>query len=321
MLVKFRRFVGVTLPLLLSVAFLTLAMNTMSAKSKFSAYVMGYLSSTDGQNCHSELYLAVSTDGLKWSPLNNSMPVVIPTMGSGTMCNPRLYRLQSDTFLIVAADGKNSEYIHVWRSADLRIFQESLLRLNKDGMHVYSPDILFDKLRGLYAIIWTGKIERNRIFISYTSDFSEVTSPIVFFDPGYAVSDACVIPNEKGMNYMYYKKEEENQIYGTSSLSLAPGSFYSQSYTRGYSPFAMNEGVCSSPLVIKTNNSKVWWLWMDCNSSRMSGINVYQSNDISSDGWQSVEKTRLTLPLNSRYPTVLSITAGEYKRLSDEHQE
>ncbi|OYP48731.1 alpha-L-arabinofuranosidase, partial [Lachnotalea glycerini] len=172
---------------------LTLISSVMSFTTKpveaalYSAYVMGYFKETpNGSGNSPNLYLAVSKDGLNWTPLNQNNYVLKPTEGTGYLRDPFFLRKQDGTFVIVATDNWNSEYIHIWDSANLTDFtNERLVRMNTSGMHAWAPETFYDASKGQYAVIWSGNTDRNRIYVNYTKDFVNFTSPKVYFDPGF----------------------------------------------------------------------------------------------------------------------------------------
>ncbi|MFM9683054.1 alpha-L-arabinofuranosidase, partial [Streptomyces brasiliscabiei] len=80
--------------------------------------------------------------GLQWMPLNQNNPVVTPTGGTGGLRDPFILPKQDGTFVVMATDLKGtnwnlqSQYIHVWDSADLRSFDNyRLLKLHSMATH------------------------------------------------------------------------------------------------------------------------------------------------------------------------------------------
>jgi sucrose-6-phosphate hydrolase SacC (GH32 family) len=243
----------------LMITVLSVSIESTSAAT-YSAYVMGYFKESPNGSANSpNLHLAVSTDGLNWIPLNQNNYVLKPTMGTGYLRDPHFCRKQDGTFVIVATDNWNSEYIHIWDSTDLRTFtNERLVRMNTTGMHAWAPETFYDASRGQYAIVWSGNTDRNRIYVSYTTDFVNVTSPQVFFDPGFSVIDGHMEVGVNGYNYLYYKNETDYKIYGTRSTTLDPGSFNSNTYTTtGYGPTIAGSHI-EAPIVMKSLTSNTW---------------------------------------------------------------
>jgi hypothetical protein len=287
----------------------------LTSAATYSAYVMGYFTeSPNGSYNNYGLHLAVSNDGLNWIPLNQNNPVVTPALGTKALRDPHIYRKQDGTFVIVATDNWNSEYIHIWESPDLRTFTERLVHMNTTGMHAWAPETFYDASRSQYAIIWSGNTDRNRIYVSYTTDFVNVTSPQVFFDPGFSVIDGHMEVGINGYNYLYYKNEGQNKCYGTRSTTLNSRSFDNNTYTSSISP-SISGSHLEGPIVIKSNTSNTWWLWGDSYIPVNAVFYAWQTNDISTNSWTALSKRDYNAPLNCKHATIAAITATEYDNL------
>lgn len=289
---------------------------TVCAAEPYSAYVMGYFKETPkGSDNNPYLHLAVSTDGCNWTPLNQNNAVLKPTMGTKCLRDPFFLRKKDGTFIIVATDNWNSEYIHVWSSTDLRTFtNERLIRMNTTGMHSWAPEVFYDASKGQYAIIWSGNTDRNRIYVSYTTDFVTVTSPQVFFDPGFSVIDGHMELDINGYNYMYYKSEKDAKIYGTRSTSLNPGSFNSNTYTTGYNPPISGSHI-EAPIIVRSFDAKSYWLWGDSYIPVNALLYAWKTNDISTSSWKALSKRDYEVAPNAKHATIAAITATEYNNL------
>jgi hypothetical protein len=87
-----------------------------------SAYVMAYFKETPtGSGNSNAVHLAVSTDALEWQPLNDNDPILTPTLGTGGIRDPFIYRLNNGSWVLLATDhlrrvqlhGCKSEYSHL----------------------------------------------------------------------------------------------------------------------------------------------------------------------------------------------------------------
>lgn len=79
-----------------------------------SAYVFAYFTESPNQLAADYgLHLAVSRDGLNWTPLNQNNPVVTPTAGQQGLRDPQVFR---------KLDGTPSQYLHAWDSVALANF-------------------------------------------------------------------------------------------------------------------------------------------------------------------------------------------------------
>ncbi|MET9384107.1 glycoside hydrolase family 43 protein [Streptomyces sp. NPDC002928] len=311
-----RSFLGMTatVPLALTGA-LTLGAGT--ARAADSAYVMGYFTeSPSGTGTDYGLHLAVSTDSLNWTPLNQNNPVVTPTEGAGGLRDPFILRKQDGTFVVLATDLKGtdwsyvSQYVHVWNSTDLRTFTGyHRLKLHDMNTHSWAPEAFWDAGRGQYGIIYSSVNDsgHNVIMVNYTTDFVTVTAPQVFFDPGYDVIDGDLAVGVNGVNYLYFKSSSAQALVGAKSTSLNPGSF--TAFSTGVA-----HGGTEAPILVKSQTSSSWYLWGDTYTP--NGVfYAWQSTDLSAGTWTAVDQRAYTQPVNSKHGTIQPITTAEYTNL------
>ena len=310
-----RLFLGMaaTTPLAMS-GVMTLGAGTVHAAD--SAYVMCYFteSTSLGLGTDYGLHLAVSTDSLNWTPLNQNDPVVTPTAGALGLRDPFLMRKQDGTFVVIATDLKgtdwsyNSQYIHVWDSADLRTFTGyRRLKLHDMTTHSWAPEAFWDAGRGQYAVIYSSvnSSGHNVIMVNYTSDFVTASAPQVFFDPGYDVIDGDMAVGVNGYNYLFYKKDQT--LVSARSTSLDPGSF--TEYSAGVA-----HGGTEAPTVFKSLTSENWFLWGDTYTP--NGVfYAWQSSSLASGTWTALDQKTYTQPVNSKHCGIATITTTEYNNL------
>ncbi|SPF01591.1 Alpha-L-arabinofuranosidase B (ABFB) [Streptomyces sp. MA5143a] len=310
-----RTFLGMaaTVPLAATGA-LTLGAGTAHAAD--SAYVMVYFTeSTTMLEANYGLHLAVSQDGLNWTPLNQNAPVVTPTLGAGGLRDPFVMRKQDGSFVVLATDLNGTDWnhdsvnIHVWDSTDLRTFTGyRLLKLHDmTDTHSWAPEAFWDPGRGRYGILYSSvnSSGHNVIMVSYTTDFRTTTDPQVFFDPGYDIIDGNLTIGVGGVNYLYYKRDQ--QLVGARSTSLNPG---------GFTPFStpVAHGGTEAPTVVKSLTSTSWYLWGDTYTP--NGVfYVWQSTDLASGTWTALDQKLYTQPLNSKHCGIHPITSTEYANL------
>jgi hypothetical protein len=302
----------------LSLAALAAVRGTATAAPGDSAYVMGYF--TESPNKVADryaLHLAVSTDGLTWTPLNQGNPVATPTAGTGGLRDPFILRKQNGGFVVLATDlagtdfTRQNQYIHAWDSPDLRSFTGyRRLKLHSMPTHTWAPEAFWDASRGQYGIIYSANSGgRDAFYVNYTTDFVNVSAPQLFFDPGFNVLDATVHVGS-GMNYLYYKSFADGRLYGARSTTLNPRSFDRGTYTRG-----VVSGGIEAPIVVKAHDRNEWWLWGDSFSPVNGELYAWRSGDINSDSWSPLTKAQYTQPLNAKHPTICGITATEHANL------
>jgi hypothetical protein len=231
----------------------------------YSGYVMGYFKESPNQSGDSyALHLAVSSDGLSWTPLNQNNPVATPTAGMQGLRDPYILRKQDGTFVVLATDLKgrvfnlDNQYIHVWDSANLTSFTNyRRVRLHSMNTHSWAPEAFWVASRNQYAVIYSAfNGVRDVFMVNYTTDFVNMGTPQVFFDPGFNVLDGDVLVD--GINYyLSYKNLNDGYLYVARSTTGAPNSFTTL-------PGRLRRGdAIEAPILVKSNTANTFWLWGD----------------------------------------------------------
>jgi hypothetical protein len=145
-------------------------------------------------------------------------------------------------------------------------------------------------------------------FVNYTTDFQTVSSPQVFFDPGFNVLDATVF-TDGGVNYLYYKNLANGLLFGARSSTLNPGSF--TTYTSG---MIQGNGI-EAPIIAKSLTSNTFYLWGDSYSPVNGEFYAWQTGSISGGSWTAMNQRDYAQPLNSKHASIAQITAAEYNGL------
>ncbi|HEU5470812.1 MAG TPA: glycoside hydrolase family 43 protein [Actinophytocola sp.] len=294
------------------------ALSPVAHAQSFAGYVMAYFTESPQRTANNYgLHLAVSTDSLNWTPLNQNNPVTTPTQGTLGLRDPYILRKQTGGFVILATDlngtdfSQNNQFIHAWDSTDLRSFTGyRRLRMHTMTTHTWAPEAFFDPARGQYGIIYSAfNGVRDVIMVNYTTDFVTVSAPQVYFDPGFNVLDATMHSNG-GTNYLYYKNLNDGTIRGARSNSLNPGSFNSGTYTS-----AIGGQGTEAPIVVKTTNANQWYLWVDSFSPVNGKFNAFQSGNVNNNAWTAMNRRDYNHPLNSKHATIQPITATELNNL------
>ncbi|MEU7867794.1 glycoside hydrolase family 43 protein [Dactylosporangium sp. NPDC049140] len=283
----------------------------------YSGYAMAYFTESPTMAAANYgLHLAVSSDGLNWTPLNQNNPVVTPTLGSKGLRDPFILRKQTGGFVVLATDlngtdwNYQSQYIHVWDSADLRTFTGyRLLKVHSLATHAWAPEAYWDAGRGQYAVVYSAVTGgHNVLMVNYTSDFVTASSPQTFFDPGYDAIDGDFVSVD-GVNYMYFKNNTNSTLLGTRSSSLNPGSF--SIYTSGIGP---GRGV-EAPQIVKSNTANTWYMWGDTWSPN-GRFFCWQSTNVAGGSWSLLNDRAYTQPLNSKHPGITPLTSTEQSNLT-----
>jgi len=276
----------------------------------YTGYAMAYFTeSPDMSAADYGLHLAVSPDGLNWTPLHQNKPVATPTAGSLGLRDPFILRKQDGTFVVMATDlngtdwNYQSQYLHIWDSADLRSFTGyRLLKVHSLATHAWAPEAFWDASRGKYAVVYSAVSgSHNVLMVNYTGDFVTASAPQVFFDPGYDVIDGDFV-TVGGVNYMYFKKG--STLVGARSGTRDPGSF--TVYTGALSP---GRGV-EAPQICKSNSADTWYMWGDTWSPN-GRFFCWSATDLAGANWTLLNDRAYTQPLNSKHCGITPLTAAE----------
>jgi hypothetical protein len=278
-----------------------------------TAYLMTYFTESPNMvGANYGLHLAVSRDGLNWTPLNQNNPVVTPTAGELGLRDPFVFRKQDGTFVVVATDlngtdfSRSSQYLHVWDSTNLTSFTGyRRIRMHTwANTHTWAPTVFWDAGRGQYGIVYSANQGGDVFMVNYTGDFRTVSSPQVFFSPGFGVLDGDIVV-DGGTTYLYYKNLGNGNLYGARSSTGAPNSF--TTYTGG-----LRQGnAIEAPLLLKTNEGG-WRLWGDSFSPVNNDYYAWSTSSITSGSWSVLNQRDYTPPLNAKHGSMVGITDAEY---------
>ena len=288
-----------------------------AAAATYTGYAMAYFTESPTMAAADyNLHLAVSADGLNWTPLNQNNPVATPTRGSGGLRDPFILRKQDGRFVVLATDLKGtdwnyqSQYLHVWDSTDLRGFTNyRLLKVHSLATHAWAPEAYWDAGRGQYAVVYSAVTGgHNVLMVNYTTDFVTASAPQTFFDPGYDAIDGDFV-TVNGVNYMYFKNNTNSTMLGARSSTLNPGSF--SVFTGVISP---GRGV-EAPNIVKSNTADTWYMWGDTWSPN-GRFFCWQSTNVAGGSWSLLNDRAYTQPLNSKHLGITAITATELSNLT-----
>lgn len=291
-------------------------LESAAAATTYAGYLMAYFTESPSMTAADYgLHLAVSSDGLNWTPLNQNAPVVTPTLGSKGLRDPYILRKQDGTFVVLATDLNGtdwtyqSQYLHVWDSVDLRTFTGyRLLRVHSLASHAWAPEAFWDASRGQYAVVYSAVPgSYNVLMVNYTNDFVTASAPQVFFDPGYDVIDGD-LTSTGGVNYLFFKNQTNSTLSVARSSTLNPGSF--GTFAAGISP---GRGV-EAPQVSKSNTANLWTMWGDTWSPD-GRFFAWQSTDPATGSWTLLNDRLYTQPLNSKHCGITAITSTELANL------
>ncbi len=188
-----------------------------------------YLFSYFVDNGQDGLHLACSTDGLKWTALNDGKSYLTPTVGKDKlMRDPFILQGKDGLFHMVWTSGWWDKYIGYASSADLKNWSEQktipVMEHEPTAKNSWAPEMVYDAEKNEYIIFWATTIpgrhadvadsERekglnHRMYCTRTKDFKTYSPTEMFFNPDFSTIDATILPkNDK--YYMILKNENPN---------------------------------------------------------------------------------------------------------------
>ena len=204
---------------LLGMAWCVLMGGAVSAESQH--YVFAYFKG----NGEDGLHLAHSTDGLRWTALNQDRSFLRPTVDKDRlMRDPSLVLGPDGKFHMVWTTGWHDRGIGVAHSSDLIEWSpQQRIGVMDDQpacRNCWAPEIFYDAQQQHYQIIWAttlpdkfletqGSCEselNHRMYVTTTKDFQTFTPTRLFYDPGFAVIDSFLVRD--GERYVLISKNE-----------------------------------------------------------------------------------------------------------------
>ena len=152
---------------------------TAAPSEPASAYLLVHFT---GQSARGEqIYFSVSEDGLHWTDLNNSEPVLVSALGDKGVRDPSIIRSpDGKKFYLLATDlrianGKGwgaarahgSTSLVIWESTDLVNWSAPWLvdvasAIPEAGC-AWAPEAIYDESKGDYFVYWTTLSPRNGV--------------------------------------------------------------------------------------------------------------------------------------------------------------
>jgi len=188
-----------------------------------------YLFSYFVDNGQDGLHLAYSTDGLKWTALNDGKSYLSPTVGKDKlMRDPFILQDKDGMFHMVWTSGWWDKQIGYASSPDLIHWAEQkgipVMKHEKEAKNCWAPEMVYDPGTKEFIVFWATTIpgrhsdvassERekglnHRMYCTRTKDFQSFSPSEMFFNPDFSTIDATIFPKGKKF-YMFLKNENPN---------------------------------------------------------------------------------------------------------------
>lgn len=202
-----------------------LCLISFALKAQDEVYLFSYFVG----NGEDGLHLGYSTDGLKWTPLNEGKSFLTPTVGKDKlMRDPFILQGKDGMFHMVWTSGWWDKQIGYAVSPDLINWSEQkgipVMDHEPTAKNSWAPEMVYDPENKNYIIFWATTIpgrhsdvassERekglnHRMYSTTTADFKSFSKTKMFFNPDFSTIDATILPKNNKF-YMFLKNENPN---------------------------------------------------------------------------------------------------------------
>jgi Arabinosidase BT_3657-like, N-terminal len=294
--------------------------DTAGSAPEDTAYLFTYFT----KNGEDGLHLAWSRDGYHWEALGGGASYLAPAVGKEKLirdpcvtCGPDgLYRMVWTCGWRENGIGYAStrDFVHWSKQQEIPVMAaEPRVR------NCWAPEIDYDAKRGDYLIFWastvTGKFPQtagssesdynHRIYATTTRDFVTFTPTRLFYDPGFSVIDATILPAD-GRFYLIVKDETVKPP--KKHLRIASSDDLAGPYTDLGPPFTPPGLWVEGPTAIRIGGD--YLVYFDAYIAKHYG--AMRSRDLTT--WEDVT-SRMTFPgagtpLRMRHGTVIAVPAA-----------
>lgn len=284
-----------------------------------------YLFTSFRGNGEDGLHLALSTDGLRWTALNEDRSYLKPTVGKGQlMRDPCLVEGPDGNFHLVWTTGWSDQTIGYASSRNLVDWSEQrafpVMSHEPGARNAWAPELFYDADKREWLIFWAttipGKFAQtdqsggnglnHRIYYATTRDFKSLSPTELFFDPGFNVIDATILAS--GSRFFLVFKDER-QIPVKKNLRLAVAERARGPYQEVSEPFTRDWVEGPSALKIGAE----WVVYFDRYREHQYG--AVRSKDFKE--WADIS-SQLSFPRDHRHGSVLRISKTLAEKLGRE---
>lgn len=301
---------------------LVLAASALSCRAEF---LFTYFT----KNGEDGLHLAASKDGYVWERLNDGKSHLQPTVGkSKLMRDPCVVRGADGTFHLVWTSGWNENNIGYASTRDFITWSAQkevpVMAHEPKVRNCWAPEIAFDAKRGEYIIFWASTIPgkftetaessedayNHRMYFTTTKDFTSFTPTQLYFDPGFSVIDATVLPAN---NKFYLIIKDETRTPPKKYLQVTEGTDIRGPFGKLSAPFTPPGLWVEGPTAFKVGND--YLVYFDAYQTKHYG--AMRSSDLKT--WEDVTR-RLRMPdeatpVRMRHGTVIEVGPEVIARL------
>jgi hypothetical protein len=272
------------------------------------------------------IYLALSRDGLHYTPLNDGEPWVKPEQPGELMRDVFLTRQPGSGFRMVWTWNWRGNSIGTSESKDLLTWtphqQIAIMGAFPDVQNTWAPEIYWNATQKHWLVLWSSAFkdtadgkpsEGLRLWAARTTDFKAFTQPEKFFDRGFPVIDATLFSrtqNGKQDIVMMVKDQTKEPLRYNERWTAGP------TLEGPWGPLSdvINEPWSEGPSVVQVGTRSIVFY----DHYREPNIRYEAVATTDWKHWTDIT-SEISLPEAGKHGSFLRITAAEAERLTARH--
>ncbi len=272
------------------------------------------------------LHLAWSRDGYRFEKLGGGRSYLVPTVGEARiMRDPSLLRGPDGVFHLVWTSGWEGKSIAYAASPDLLGWgpqkEIPVMAHEPAAQNCWAPELAWDPASGEYHIHWATTIlgrfpetalsnrrpERNhRIYSVTTKDFNSFSPTRLFYDGGYNVIDAMMVPD--GARWLMFVKNETLSPKREKNVRMIVADTITGPFSEPSPAITGADYWAEGPTALKVGGE--WRVYFDKHMENRFGL--VSSTDLRE--WKD-QSDRVDFPRDARHGTVLAVPRGVLLKL------
>jgi alpha-galactosidase len=263
------------------------------------------------------LHLAWSRDGYKWEALKVGKSFLTPVVGEKKlMRDPCVVRGPDGIFHMVWTTAWEGKTIGHASSKDLINWSPQqavpVMAHEPAAINCWAPEIVWDAKRSEYLIFWATTITNqfletagggdakynHRMYATTTKDFKAFTPTKLFYDPGFNVIDATILP-AFGRYYLIIKDETRNPV--KKHLRVASSDDIAGPYSDVQPPFTRDWVEGPSALQVGAEFLVYFDAYRDRRYEAMVSTDLKKWEDVTS---------KISFPKGTKHGTAIAVEKG-----------
>jgi beta-xylosidase len=282
-----------------------------------------YLFSYFMNNGEDGLHLAYSTEGLKWTALNDNKSFLTPTAGKDKlMRDPCIIRGGDGRYHMVWTVSWNEQGIGYASSGDLIDWSDQkylpVMAHEPTARNCWAPELFYNDDLKSYLIFWSTTIPgrfmetdssgdkgyNHRMYYVTTQDFKDFSETKLLYDQGFNVIDGTLqkIDNQ----YVLFLKNETKYPEAEKNIRIATSDVWTGPFSRASE--RISDNWVEGPTAIEINGE--WIVYFDMYIKHQMG--ALKSRDL--QNWVDISE-QVSFPDGTRHGSILKVDPGVIEKL------